>query len=99
MFDASHFTIWNLAYTAIGAVTYWGIKGRMTLKVYALTDLVNLLKIEYKYRRAIQLLIFVALGCFVGIGVVEPENPRQAITAGFAWISIFSTQVTQKVVR
>jgi hypothetical protein len=33
---------------------------------------------------------FTALGCFIGIGILQPNNPQQAVTAGFAWTGLFA---------
>jgi hypothetical protein len=39
----------------------------------------------------VEFIVFVALGCFLGIGLVEPTNMTQSFSAGFAWVGLFTT--------
>jgi len=94
-FQAPHFSFWNTAYTAVGAIGYWGLKGRTKLRVYTLSDLIERLNWSDRACYVTEFLVFIVLGCFVGVGVVEPTNPRQAITAGLAWTGVFATQRSQ----
>jgi hypothetical protein len=90
MFENPTFTLGAVAYTAIGAAVIWGKMGRTKLKAYVLSDVVNRLPLGIKFRSLIEFIVFVTLGCAVGIGVAQPTNARQALTAGIAWTSFFS---------
>ena len=89
MFESHSFTFWNVVFAAIGAAALWGKQGRTELKAYVLSDIVRLF-LKGRSRILVEFIIFVALGCLVGIAVVEPTNVRQAITAGFAWTAVFA---------
>ena len=84
MFNNPHFTVWNIVYTAIGAAVFWGVWGRTKLKPYILSDVIELLPWK-KYHPLLEFLMFLIIGCVVGIGFADPTNPRQALTAGFGW--------------
>jgi hypothetical protein len=84
MFDAPSFTFWNVVYTAIGASVFWSTWGRTKLKTFVLPDLVRYLPWK-RWHPLIEFVLFIALGCVVGVGVTNPTNPRQAITAGLGW--------------
>jgi hypothetical protein len=90
VFQIPSFTEWNIIYTALGAALFWGKWGRTRLKAYVLSDIVELLPVSDHWRSAIELTIFVTIGCVVGIGVVQPLNPTQALTAGFGWTGLFA---------
>lgn len=90
MFEGPEFTVWKLVYTAIGAAVFWGKWGRTRLRVYILWDVVRLLPVKGRSRATVEFLVFVTLGCIVGIGIVQPTSPMQALSAGLAWTGIFS---------
>jgi hypothetical protein len=91
VFDPPHFTFWNTAYTAIGAAVFWGRNGRTKLKVYYLSYVFDLLEFpEGRSRRCTEFVIFIVLGCLVGIGIAKPGTVPQALTAGFAWTGFFA---------
>ena len=94
MFEGPTFTFWNVVYTAIGAMIFWAKWGRTRLKVYALSNIVRLLPIPRIWRNAIEFLVFIFLGCLVGIGLVKPENVAQALTAGLGWTGLLSQRVS-----
>jgi len=87
-FEMPAFTFWKLVFTAIGAAVFWAKWGRSRLRAYVLSDFVALLPLSRRGRAAVELLIFLALGSIVGIGVANPLNVTQAITAGFGWTGI-----------
>jgi hypothetical protein len=89
-FHVPVFTFWNVVFTAIGAAVFWGKWGKTKLKVKYLSDLLDLFPLNPKSRGALEFLIFVALGCVVGIAVVQPSNAAQALTAGFGWTGFVS---------
>ena len=81
---------WVIAFTAAGALIYWCKWGPAKLKAYALSEIVDLLPVSPVAKRIIETLVFTALGCFIGIGILQPVNPSQAVTAGFAWTGAFA---------
>lgn len=88
MFDNPSFTFWNIFYTAIGATLLWGTWGRTKLKAYVFSNVLGLF-LSGRAETVVEFLVFVAVGCVVGIGVMKPVNPQQAITAGLAWTGVF----------
>jgi len=93
VFEVPSFTFWNVAYTAIGASVYWGTRGRTKLKPYLLPDIVKYLPAE-RYHPLFEFILFIVLGCLVGIAFVSPTNARQALTAGFGWTGVFAHRKT-----
>lgn len=89
MFDDPSFTFWNVVYTSIGTAVFWGKWGRKKLKAYYLSDLIERLPLEKRYRQILEFVVFVSIGCVVGVGLVEPRNAVQALTAGFGWTGAF----------
>jgi hypothetical protein len=81
---------WVIAYTAAGAIVYWCKWGPDKLRAYALSRILDLFPLNPRWRGIIEVLTFTVLGCFLGIGILQPVNPQQAVTAGFAWTGIFA---------
>jgi hypothetical protein len=84
------FDLWKLSYTAIGVMIAWGKLGRSKLRPYVLADVIEMIPIGENGKYLIEFLVFLILGCAVGIGVTDPRNVAQAIMAGFGWTGIFS---------
>jgi hypothetical protein len=93
VFQIPSFTFWNVTFTAIGAAVYWGKWGRTKLKAYVLSDIVNLMPLDERWRSAIEFSIFLVIGSIVGIAIVQPTNATQALTAGFGWTGLFAHRV------
>ena len=89
-FEMPEYTLWKVIFTAIGAAVFWGKWGRSKLRAYILSEFVAVLPLTAKWRAAVELLIFLALGSVVGIGFANPGNVTQALTAGFGWTGIFT---------
>jgi hypothetical protein len=96
VFQIPSFTFWNIVFTAIGVAVFWGKWGRTKLKAYVLSDLVNLIPVDENWRAAIEFLIFLVLGCLVGIGVAQPTTPTQALSAGLGWTGFFTHQASRR---
>ena len=62
------------------------------LKPKLFAELVDLIPCDEKKRRFIEFVIFVSIGTFIGIYVVSPATPQQAVAAGFAWTGLFSVK-------
>jgi len=96
LFQAPSFTPWNVIFTAIGVSVFWGKWGRTKLKAYVLSDLVSLIPVNDAWRGAIEFLIFLTIGCLVGIGVAQPTSPAQALTAGLGWTGFITHHATRR---
>ncbi len=81
---------WVIALTAAGAIVYWCKWGPDKLRAYGLRRLLDVLPISETAKSIIEPLIFTVLGCFLGIAILQPVNPQQAVTAGFAWTGVFA---------
>ena len=68
-----------VAFTASGALIYWCKWGPNKLKAFALSRIVELLPVSPLWKNIIEVLVFTSLGCFIGIGILQPVNPSQAI--------------------
>ena len=87
-----YFTFSNVFFTATGAIVFWAGKGEKSqLRALGLSSLVNLLPWNRGLKLFLQFIIFVGLGCIVGIAVAQPSNARQALTAGFGWTSLLTS--------
>jgi hypothetical protein len=89
-FEAPEFAAWSVFYTAIGVSVFWAKWGRSRLRPYVLPDVIGLLRLSPQARAALEFLVFLFIGCCVGIAALEPKNAVQAITAGFGWTGIFA---------
>ncbi len=89
MFASPEFAAWSAVYTAIGASVFWAKWGRSRLRPYVLPDIVGLLPLPDRARAAVEFLVFLGLGCLVGMAI-EPRNAIQAMTAGFGWTGAFA---------
>jgi hypothetical protein len=82
-----------LLYAAVGAMSYWARWGRRSLRVLGLARLLDdLVPIENQlWAVRVEFVLFVALGCFIGVPFVQPTNFAQSFAAGFAWVGLFTT--------
>ena len=79
-------------YTAIGVIFLYCKWGRERIRTFALSEILDLWTTEQTTSRmAAELIIFVVLGCIVAIGVVDPDTPPQALTAGLGWTGLMAT--------
>ena len=80
-----------ILYTATGAICYWARWGRARLRVLGLARVLELFPMRPIVSARIEFVTFVVLGCFIGIGFVEPINVTQSFSAGFAWVGLITT--------
>ena len=81
-----------VAYTAFGVIFLYCKWGRKRIKVFALSEILDMWTTEQtKSRMIAELIIFVVLGCILAIGVVQPTTPAQALTAGLGWTGLLAT--------
>ena len=83
--------LWELhVYAAVGALFLWGKLAKHGREVYGLTDILERMGLNVTVRRALEPVLFVALGAFVAVGFVQPATIPQAIAAGIGWTGLFS---------
>jgi hypothetical protein len=83
--------LWQLrGYAAVGALFLWGKLAKTGREVYGLTDILERMGLNESVRRALEPVLFVALGAFVAVGLVQPATIPQAIAAGISWTGLFS---------
>jgi len=83
--------LWQLhIYAAVGALFLWGRLAKQGREVYGLTDILQRMGLNETARRALEPILFVALGAFVAVGFVQPATIPQAIAAGIGWTGLFS---------
>jgi hypothetical protein len=88
LFENPSFHLWSVIYTALGATLFWSKWGREKLKAYFLSELIEMFVKSDRARMVIELIVFVSLGCLVGIGIVRPQNIPQAFSAGLGWTGL-----------
>lgn len=89
--DAIQYTISlivSVFYAAMGSALFYSRWGRKKLKVYLLSDLLDVFQLSEKARVIIEFVIFVGFGCAVSIGIVHPQNAAQAFSAGLGWTGL-----------
>lgn len=91
MFENPSFHFWGVFYTALGAGLFWAKWGREKLKAYYLSDMIEMFVEDERWRAAIEFVLFLAIGCFVAIGIVKPHSAPQAFTAGLGWTGLVAT--------
>jgi hypothetical protein len=74
-------------------MSYWARWGRERLRVLGLARVLDeLVPVENQLTAArMEFVVFVVLGCLLGVPFVEPVNFAQSFTAGFAWVGLFTT--------
>lgn len=93
---APPFSVWNVVFTAIGVLVFWSKWGRTQLSVYGLSRVYRAFGARRRTLQFLELGTFVALGCLVGVAVVEPTNATQSLAAGLGWTSVFTQIPRQK---
>jgi hypothetical protein len=88
VFENPPFHTWSVIYTALGVILFWSKWGREKVKAYYLSELVETFVKNERAQMVIELLLFVSIGCLVGIGIVRPQNIPQALSAGLGWTGL-----------
>jgi uncharacterized membrane protein YbjE (DUF340 family) len=86
MITFSDLPLW--VYAAVGIVILWGKMKKNQRNVYALTELVGQLISNAKLRVCAELVVFLAIGSVVAMGIIDPTTPAQAFAAGLGWTSL-----------
>ena len=86
---SSHFWEFFL-YAAGGALILWGKLAKQGREVYGLTDILKRFGLSERVRLAVEPVIFVVLGGFFAVGLLDPSTIPQAIAAGIGWTGLVS---------
>jgi len=90
MFEPPTFTIWELFFAALGALSLWVKLAHEKRKAYAWSALLEQFVPNEKIRVIVEIFVFVSVGAIVSSAVVRPINPAQAIAAGIGWTGFLS---------
>jgi hypothetical protein len=82
-------------FVAAGSALLWGKLGYEGRKVYVLDDLLVSIGLPRYICTPLGFAIFIAIGCVVAIGTVDPKTPMQAIVAGMGWTGMLSSAATK----
>jgi hypothetical protein len=83
------FQFWAHAFFAsIGAGLFYMQWGRSNLRAFQLSDFLDTFNLEVNTRHRLELLIFVAIGTVIAMGVAKPANVQQAFSAGLGWTGL-----------
>jgi hypothetical protein len=70
--------LWQLhVYAAVGALFLWGKLAKHGREIYGLTDILERMGLNERVRRALEPVLFVALGAFVALGLCSPPRYRR----------------------
>jgi len=78
----------NIFYTSLGAALFYSKWGRKRLKVYFLSDILDVCNLSDGTRVVLEFCIFIFFGCSVSLGIVHPQNAAQAFIAGLGWTGL-----------
>ena len=96
-FEIPAFTFSRVFFTAVGATVLWMKWGWTQRRAFALSVLIApFCKKDSRVFSVLEFLVFIALGCVVGIVLTEPGNARQAIAAGMGWTGLLVTEKTRE---
>ena len=90
MFQMPTFELPSMVFTALGAMLVWARLGPEKVRVFALSRLVEGLRISDTAKLLTEFCIFVTLGVVVGVAVVQPTTVTQALAAGMGWTGLLS---------
>jgi hypothetical protein len=76
--------------TACGALILWGKLAKQGRSVYFLSNILDLYISRVSWRRGIEPILFVALGTFIAVMVIDPRTGAQAFAAGLGWTGLTS---------
>lgn len=76
-------------YASSGALVLWGKLGKSGREIYGLSDILKRFMPD-NARQVIEPIVFIALGAFISIGMVNPDTPAQAVAAGLGWTGLAS---------
>jgi hypothetical protein len=78
----------SLFFSALGAALSYSKWGRKKLKVYYLSDILDVFELSPRVRVLTEFGLFIIVGCSVCIGIVHPQTAAQAFSAGLGWTSL-----------
>jgi len=86
----------SVACTALGAVFLWcklaQLGRRKDIAIMGLGHFWTLIGFSPRSRvyRILEFMAFVAIGVYLGIAIVDPKSPAQALTTGLGWTGLFA---------
>ncbi len=90
------FSAESIIFTALGAVLLWGklaqLGRRNDIAIWGLGYMWKLagFRPRSKLYRLLEFGAFVAIGVLVGIALVDPRTPAQALTTGLGWTGLLA---------
>lgn len=82
-------------FAAIGAAISYGRMSASQVKTWGLSyifDLIFQSNPKGRWRLVVELLVFVVIGVLVAVGLTQPTNVMQALTAGLGWTALVAKQ-------
>ena len=75
--------------SGVGAAILWAKSGK-SRRVYALTEIVELVIPAGRptLREIIQFVVFLVLGAYISVQVIDPATAAQAFVAGLGWTGL-----------
>jgi hypothetical protein len=89
-FLVPNFDPWALLYAAAGSAALYTKLATERRRVLVLSRIIDLGQLAPLVRSVIELIVFVGIGCFIAVSVVQPSNVQQAIAAGMSWTGLFT---------
>jgi hypothetical protein len=90
MVQMPNFEFGTVFFTAIGAILFWAKWGQTKLRTFALSSLIEVFVKNESTKLVVEFVVFVTLGCVVGIGLVDPQTAPQSFAAGLGWTALFA---------
>ena len=83
------FYFWaHVFYAFLGSGLLYVRWGRSKLRTFGLSAFLDTFDLSEKVRVRLEMLLFITIGTFVAMGVAQPSNAVQALTAGLGWTGL-----------
>ncbi|MGA3373981.1 MAG: hypothetical protein ABSC48_19740 [Terracidiphilus sp.] len=83
------FYFWaHVFYAFLGAGLLYARWGRSKLKTIGLSNFLDIFDLSEKVRVRLEMLLFLTIGTLVAMGIAQPTNAVQALTAGLGWTGL-----------
>jgi hypothetical protein len=79
-----------ILFAAVGVAISFAKAGGQQRTIYGLSAVVAKFVADTERRAALEVIIFLIIGCLLSLGIAQPTNPAQAFAAGVAWTSLAS---------
>jgi hypothetical protein len=78
------------AYVAVGVIVPWCKTSKAQRNIYGLSPVIEMFLSNERAKSALELIVFLTVGCLISHGVVVPSTPAQAIAAGLGWTGLMT---------